>query len=41
MVLASFKIKSLNKEIRELRQLLNHIVKKPGRHRNKVITNKK
>ena len=41
MVLSAFKIRSLNKEIKELRELLNHIVKKPGRHRKKVITNKK
>ena len=41
MILSAFKIRSLNKEIKELRELLNHIVKKPGRHRKKVITNNK
>ena len=41
MVLASFKIRTLNKEIIELRELINHIAKKPGRHRKKVIANKR
>ena len=41
MILSAFKIRTLNKEIEELRSLINHIAKKPGRHRKKVITNKK
>jgi len=41
MILSAFKIRTLNNELKELRQLLNHIAKKPGRHRKKVITNKK
>ena len=40
MILSAFKIRTLNNELKELRQLLNHIAKKPGRHRKKVITNK-